>query len=49
VPSGCAANPPLDASGLPTTFVPASSFGLARGTTDYQAARQFQMSAGIRF
>jgi len=49
VPSGCAANPPLDASGLPTTFVPGSSFGLARGTTDYQAPRQFQMSAGVRF
>jgi outer membrane receptor protein involved in Fe transport len=49
VPTGCAANPPLDANGLPTTFVPASSFGIARGTTDYQAARELQVSAGFRF
>jgi outer membrane receptor protein involved in Fe transport len=49
VPAGCAANPPLDSNGLPTTFVPGSSFGNARGTTDYQAAREIQLSAGIRF
>ena len=49
VPAGCSANPPLDANGLPTTFVHDAQFGNARGVTDYQAARELQISAGIRF
>ena len=35
--------------GLPTTFVKSDSFGTARGVFDYQAARRFLLSAGIRF
>ena len=38
-----------DAKGLPTTFGKGPSFGVARGITDYQQARQFQLAVGIRF
>jgi hypothetical protein len=46
--AGCT-SAPLDANGLPTTFVKSSSFGTARGVFDYQSPRQFLLSAGIRF
>jgi hypothetical protein len=46
--AGCT-GAPVDAKGLPTTFVKGASFGSARGVTDYQQARQFLLSAGIRF
>ncbi len=48
LPTGCAAGP-VDANGLPTTFVKSNTFGTARSATDYQTARQFLLSAGIRF
>jgi hypothetical protein len=48
LPAGCAAGP-LDAHGLPTTFIKSSSFGTARSASDYQQAREFLLSAGIRF
>ena len=46
--AGCTAAP-LDTNGLPTTFVKDSSFGTARSVADYQQARRFLLSAGIRF
>jgi hypothetical protein len=46
--AGCAAAP-VDANGLPTTFVKGSSFGTTRSITDYEQARRFLLSAGIRF
>jgi hypothetical protein len=46
--AGCT-SAPLDANGLPTTFVKGSSFGAARSVADYQQARRFLLSAGIRF
>jgi hypothetical protein len=46
--AGCT-GAPLDSNGLPTTFVKGSSFGSARSKTDYQQAREFLLSAGIRF
>ena len=46
--AGCT-SAPLDANGLPTTFVKSSSFGTARGVFDYQLPRRFLLSAGIRF
>ena len=47
-PAGCTGTP-LDSHGLPTTFVKSSSFGNARSAADYQQARRFFVSAGIRF
>jgi hypothetical protein len=48
--AGCAAGtPPVDANGLPTTFVKDSTFGQARSVADYQQPRRFLLSAGIRF
>src|SRR5262249_25163913 len=47
-PAGCAGTP-VDANGLPTTFVKSPSFRQARSATDYQAARRFILSAGVRF
>ncbi len=46
--AGCT-SAPLDSDGLPTTFVKGSSFGTARSVADYQQARRFLLSAGIRF
>ena len=43
--AGC----PLDANGLPTTFTKGPAFGTARSAADYQVARTFTLSAGIRF
>jgi len=48
IAAGCGA-PVFDSNGLPTTFVKGSSFGTARGVSDYQIARTFTLSAGIRF
>jgi hypothetical protein len=48
VAAGCT-SAPVDANGLPTTFVKGSSFGAARAVSDYQQARRFLLSAGIRF
>jgi hypothetical protein len=48
-PSKGCLNTPLDANGLPTTFANGSSFGEARGVSDYQLSRQFVLSAGIQF
>ena len=46
--AGCT-NFTKDANGLPTTFVPGPAFGTARSAADYQVARTFTLSAGIRF
>jgi hypothetical protein len=46
--AGCT-SAPLDANGLPTTFVKGSSFGRATAVSDYVQARKFSLSAGIRF
>jgi hypothetical protein len=46
--AGCTSFP-LDANGLPTTFVPGAAFGNARSSADYQVPRTFTLSAGIRF
>jgi hypothetical protein len=46
--AGCT-NFTLDSNGLPTTFVPGAAFGTARSAADYQVARTFTLSAGIRF
>jgi hypothetical protein len=46
--AGCT-SAPLDANGLPTTFVKGSSFGQARSAFDYQQARSFFVSVGVRF
>lgn len=43
--AGC----PLDANGLPTTFDKNPAFGTARSAADFQVARTFTLSAGIRF
>jgi carboxypeptidase family protein len=48
LPAGCSSGP-VDAHGLPTTFVKSSSFGKARSAADFQTAREFLLSAGIRF
>lgn len=40
---------PLDANGLPTTYIKGASFGQATNSTDYQAARIVTAAAGIRF
>ena len=42
-------NGPLDANGQPTTFTRSVNFGRATGAASYQRAREFQISAGIRF
>jgi hypothetical protein len=46
---GCGGAAPVDADGLPTTFVPSSSFGTARSNADFQTPRRFILSAGLRF
>jgi hypothetical protein len=47
--AGCNGAAPVDASGIPTTFVKGPAFGTARSASDYQQARTFLLSAGIRF
>ena len=47
--AGCGGEAPLDADGLPTTFRLASSFGQGRSNADFQTARRFILSAGVRF
>lgn len=46
--AGCTAFP-LDANGLPTTYVNGPQFGKATSAGNYQTPRTFQLSAGIRF
>ena len=48
VRTGCTAAP-VDQDGIPTTFSRGSLFGTARNSNDHQRAREFQISAGIRF
>lgn len=40
---------PLDADGLPTTFIKGSKFGQGTATTDYPTPRTFQFALGFRF
>lgn len=47
--AGCNGAAPLDANGLPTTYVNGPLFGKATGASSYQTPRTFQLSAGIRF
>lgn len=40
---------PLDANGLPTTYIKGKSFGQATSSSNFQAARTLTAAAGIRF
>jgi hypothetical protein len=40
---------PLDANGLPTTYIKGANFGKATSSSNYQTPRQLTIAAGIRF
>jgi hypothetical protein len=49
VSANTTAGAPRDANGLPTTYMPATTFGQATSAANYQAGRTYQLAAGIRF